>query len=176
MLFWLRRLFGRGNYKRLKEKYMDDEMLACKERVEFANGGKKAIAVGTRKAIKKYMRQSTGEVNTIKRIMYSSYLKCKHLLISISKFRQLHLMDEVLYKNKKCFINNAIKSDSQGNRLYDIVEMEWGQHKTRPSYCVDAKEFKKIYSWNTIRNSLFSHYRWWMMYWHGISLRKMLEA
>lgn len=111
----------------------------------------------------------------IKKFIFSTYLKIKHFFISISQFKDLHLMDGVYYNNKKCFINNAVKSDNFGNRLYDIVEKEWREDGNRNSYCVKANELKKIYSQSTIDNSLFHHYRWWRMYWYGINLREMLN-
>jgi len=109
----------------------------------------------------------------LKKLYWGAYLKIKHLLISISHFKELHLMDEVYHKDKRCFIYNAVKSDDYGNRLYDIVEKETNKNGMK-KYCVKADELKKIHSVSTINNSLFYHYKWWMSNWYSIVLRQLL--
>ena len=110
----------------------------------------------------------------MKKLYWGTYLRIRHLLISISQFKELHLMDEVYYMDKKCFINNAVKSDDCGNRLYDIVEKETNKNGIQ-KYCVKADALKKIHSMSTIKNSLFYHYRWWMSNWYYIVLRNLTK-
>ena len=34
-------------------------------------------------------------------------------------------MDKIIYKGQNCFVNNGTKSDSNGNRLWDILPEEF---------------------------------------------------
>ena len=110
----------------------------------------------------------------IKRFLCSTYLKTKHLLISVSEFNKLHLMDRVVYKGEDCFINNMIRWDSNGNRLYDILPEALDENGRRKGWCVPRNEFTKKFCWANIRNDLTCHYRWWKDYWYVIHLRKMM--
>ena len=111
----------------------------------------------------------------IKKFLCSIYLKTKHLLISISEFNKVHLMDRVIYKEQDCFINNATRSDANGNRLYDILPEALDENGKRKGWSVPRSEFKKKFCWLNIKNDLTFHYRWWKNYWYEIDLRKMLE-
>jgi hypothetical protein len=110
----------------------------------------------------------------IKRFLCGTYLKTKHLLISISEFNKLHLMDRVVYKGQDCFINNMIRWDSNGNRLYDILPEALDENGRRKGWSVPRSEFKKKFCWTNIKNDLTYHYRWWKDYWYRIQLRKMM--
>ena len=111
----------------------------------------------------------------MKKIVCSLYLKTKHLVISIKQWKQFHLMDNVMYQGKKCFINNGTQRNNQGETLWGIVEKEWGESKTRNSYLATDKELKRCLSWFNVKNALLHHYNWWYSYWYGIELRKMLN-
>lgn len=111
----------------------------------------------------------------IKRFLCSTYLKIKHMLISISEFNKIHLLDRVVYQGRDCFVNNAIRSDSNGNRLYDILPVELDETGKRKGWSVPRSEFKKRFCWLNIKSDLTSHYIWWKNCWYEIDLRKMLE-
>lgn len=111
----------------------------------------------------------------IKRFLCSTYLKTKHILISIGEFNKLHLMDRVVYKGQDCFINNMIKWDSNGNRLYDILPEALDENCRRKGWSVPRSEFNKKFCWLNIKNDLTYHYRWWKDYWYDIHLRKMMS-
>lgn len=109
----------------------------------------------------------------MKRTLCSIYLKTKHLLISISEFNKLHILDRVIYNGQDCFINNMIRSDASGNRLYDILPEALDEDGRRKGWSVTRNEFKKKLCWFNIKNDLTHHYRWWKDYWYIIELRKM---
>lgn len=111
----------------------------------------------------------------LKKLLCSTYLKTKHLLISVSEFNKLHLMDRVVYKGQDCFINNMIRSDSDGNRLYDILPEALDENGRRKGWSVSRSEFKKKLCWLNIKNDLIFHYRWWKDYWYDIQLREMMD-
>ena len=111
----------------------------------------------------------------IKKLLYSIYLKTKHLLISISEFNKLHLMDRVIYKEQDCFINNMTSLDSNGNQLYDILPEALDDDGKRKGWSVPRSELKKKLCWFNIKNDLTSHYRWWKSYWYEINLREMIN-
>ena len=96
------------------------------------------------------------------------------MLISVSEFNKLHLMDRVIYKGQDCFINNMIRSDSDGNRLYDILPEALDENGMRKGWSVPRSEFKKKICWWNIKNGLTFHYRWWKDYWYDIHLREMI--
>ena len=110
----------------------------------------------------------------IKKLLCSTYLKIKHMLISVSEFNKLHLMDRVIYKGQDCFINNMIRSDSDGNRLYDILPEALDENGMRKGWSVPRSEFKKKICWLNIKNGLTFHYRWWKDCWYDIHLREMI--
>ena len=60
----------------------------------------------------------------MKKKIFSIYLKIKNLFLSISEFHKIHLMDKIIYKGQNCFVNNGTKSDSNGNKLWDILPEE----------------------------------------------------
>ena len=110
----------------------------------------------------------------IKKLLYSTYLKTKHMLISVSKFNKLHLLDRVIYNGQDCFINNMTCSDSNGNRLYDILPEKLDKNGERHGWSVPRSEIKKKFCWMNVKNDLTFHYRWWKNYWYEIQLRKMM--
>lgn len=111
----------------------------------------------------------------IKKFLCGTYLKIKHMLISIGEFNQLHLMDRVIYNGQDCFINNMIRWDSDGNHLYDILPEALDENGRRKGWSVPRSEFKKKFCWLNIKNDSTYHYTWWKNYWYEIDLRKMLE-
>ena len=110
----------------------------------------------------------------MKRFLCSVYLKVKHMLISVSEFNQIHLMDRVVYNGQNCFVNNAIRWDEHGNRLYDILPEALDENGMRKGWHVRREEFRKKFCWLNIENDLTYHYRWWKNYWYDIQLRQML--
>lgn len=111
----------------------------------------------------------------IKKLLCSVYLKTKHMLISIGEFNKLHLMDRVIYKGQDCFINNAIRSDANGNRLYDILPEALDENGGRKGWSVPRSDFKKKFCWLNIKNDLTFHYKWWKDCWYSIQLREMMD-
>lgn len=111
----------------------------------------------------------------MKRRIFSIYLKAKNIILSMKEFKQIHLMDEVIYRGKKCFVNNGTRYDENGVHYWDILEKEWNKEGTRNKYYATDKELKRVLSWFNIKNALFSRYNWWKKYWYQIELRKMLE-
>lgn len=111
----------------------------------------------------------------IKKILCSTYLKTKHILISISEFNQLHLLDRIIYKGQNCFINNMIRWSSDGTRLYDILPEALDGNGRRKGWSVPRSDFKKKLCWLNIENDLTFHYKWWKDYWYDIDLRKMMS-
>ena len=110
----------------------------------------------------------------MKRFLCSVYLKVKHMLISVSEFNQIHLMDRVVYNGQNCFVNNAIRWDEHGNRLYDILPEALDENGMRKGWHVRREEFRKKLCWLNIENDLTYYYRWWKNYWYNIQLRQML--
>ena len=111
----------------------------------------------------------------IKKWFCSTYLKVKHMFISVNEFNKLHLMDRVIYKGQNCFINNMIRSDENGNRLYDILPEKFDEDGKRKGWPVPRNEIKKKICWLNIKNDLTYHYRWWKDYWYDIDLRNMMD-
>lgn len=111
----------------------------------------------------------------IKRFLCSTYLKIKHMLISISEFNKLHLMDRVIYKGQDYFVNNMTRLSSDGIRLYDILPEAWDKNGKRKGFSVQRSEFKKKICWSNIKNDLIFHYKWWKDYWYNIHLREMMN-
>ena len=102
-------------------------------------------------------------------------LRLENFYISIKDRNKIHLMDDVIYNGKKCFVNNGIRYDENGNRLWDILEKEWNSDGTRNHYLAIDAELTKAKNWQTFKNSCLSHYRWYMEYWYSIRLREKLE-
>ena len=99
----------------------------------------------------------------------------KAFIYSLKGFREIHLMDNVIYNGELYFVNNAIKNRDDGTRLYDILKKQWNEDGTRDAACVPASEFVKAKNWPTFKNSCLSYYRWYMTYWYILDVRKKLE-
>ena len=112
---------------------------------------------------------------SFKKFLCSTYLKIKHMLISIKGFNEIHLLDSIIYKGQNYFINNMTSWSSDGTRLYDILPETWDEYGKRKGCSVPRSEFKKKLCWWNIKNDLTSHYRWWKIYWYDIDLRKMMD-
>ena len=102
-------------------------------------------------------------------------LRFKHLYISLENANGIHLMDDVIYNGKKCFVNNGIRSNEQGERLWDILEKEWNPDGTRNHYLATDAELTKVKNWQTFKNSCLSHYRWYMECWYSIRLMEKMN-
>lgn len=111
----------------------------------------------------------------MKEFIFSVYLKTKNMLISFGEFHKIHLMDRVIYKGQKCFVNNGTKTDGQGNILWDILPETTGEDGKRRGWAVPRTEFKREFCWFNIKNALFHHYNWWKQYWYKIQLREMMS-
>lgn len=109
----------------------------------------------------------------MKRFFCGLYLKSKNLIKSIKECNQYHLMDNVIYNGKKCFINNGTRYRGDVH-LWDICEKEWNADGTRNCYSVPESELKRVITAFNIQNALFFHYRWYKTYWYKIELDKML--
>ena len=103
-------------------------------------------------------------------------LRFRHLFISLENACGIHLMDYVIYQGKKCFVNNGIHYNENGERLWDILEIEWNPDGTRNHYFATDAELTKVKNWSTFKNSCLSHYRWYMTYWYQIQVRELMEG
>jgi len=103
-------------------------------------------------------------------------LRLENFYISIKDRNKIHLMDDVIYQGKKCFVNNGIRYDENGNRLWDILEKEWNSDGTRNHYLATDAELTKVKNWQTFKNSCLYHYRWYMTYWYSIKLREKMDG
>ena len=103
-------------------------------------------------------------------------LRFRHLYISLENANSIHLMDDVIYNGKKCFVNNGIRSNEKGERVWDILEKEWNSDGTRNHYLATDAELKKVKNWRTFKNSCLSHYRWYMTYLYQIQVRELMEG
>ena len=86
----------------------------------------------------------------MKKVIFSCYLKIKNLLISMTEFHKIHLMDVITYKGQRCFVNNGTKSDSNGNRLWDILPEKTDENGRRSGWSVPRSEFKRVFCWFNI--------------------------
>ena len=111
----------------------------------------------------------------LKKVIFSCYLKIKNLLISITEFNKIHLMDVITYKGQRYFVNNGTKCDSNGNILWDILPEEFDENGRRSGWSVPQSEFKRVFCLFNIKNALFSRYHWWKSYWYEIQLREMMS-
>lgn len=112
----------------------------------------------------------------MKKSILSYYLKIKNLITSISEFNKIHLMDRIIYKGQRCFVNNGTKCDSNGNKLWDILPEKIDENDKRSGWSVPRSEFRRVFCWFNIKNALFSRYNWWKNYWYKIQLEKMMNS
>ena len=54
-------------------------------------------------------------------------------------------MDKIIYKGQNCFVNNGTKSDSNGNRLWDILPEEFDENGRRSGWSVPRSEFRRVF-------------------------------
>lgn len=93
---------------------------------------------------------------------------------SLKCFKDIHLMDNVIYNGELYFVNNAVKCRDDGTRLYDILKEQWNEDGKRDAACVPASEFKKAKNWCTFKNSYLFLYKHYMTYWYIMDVRKKL--
>lgn len=110
----------------------------------------------------------------MKKMLYSFWLKGKNLLCSFKEWRQIHLMDEVIYQDRRCFVNNGTRYNEHGEHLWDIVECEENENGRHNVYYIRECEIYRVFSWRNIKNALFSRYNWWKKYWYKIDLDKLV--
>lgn len=110
----------------------------------------------------------------MKREMCSIYLKIKNLIKSMGQFNEIHLMDQVIYNNQKCFINNGTMYDEKGVHLWEVCPEKINSDGKRSTFYAKSDELKRVFSWFNIKNALFSYYEWWNQYWYQIELRRMM--
>lgn len=80
------------------------------------------------------------------------------------------------YKGKAYFINNAIKSDCEGNRIYQLVEnIPYDCNNKRLVIELKESEIYKVKCWSNFKRGIFNVYDFNMEYWHRINLKKMLN-
>ena len=116
------------------------------------------------------------KVSKLRIFIYSIYLKIKHLLISFKNFNEFHLGDKVIYNGMDFIIFNGTRSDGYGNRLLSIALCGKSFHGQKLEYHVPECDIRHKFCFNSIKNRLFSHYRWWRNYWYTINLGEMVEA
>ena len=63
----------------------------------------------------------TKGVNKVKRIYIELKLRIRYLVRGIQTRKDLHIGDIVGYKGVIYFINNANKTDTNGDRIYGLV-------------------------------------------------------
>ncbi len=103
----------------------------------------------------------------MKKEIVGLYLRTRALARSVRQVNRVHLMDEVIYNGKKCFVNNGVSAP-----VWDLCEKEWNLDGTRNTYRVHENNFKKIRSYRNLKNDLLHNYDWYMLYWYKIDLRK----
>lgn len=101
----------------------------------------------------------------MKSFFISIKIKCRALNRSIKQRNEIHLGDDVIYKGKKCFVNNGTSYPK-----WDLLEEKCNEDGTRKHYLVHESDFKKIHNFHNLKNDLLSHYRWWKKYWYRIEL------
>ena len=89
-------------------------------------------------------------------------LRFKHLFISIENMNGIHLMDEVVYNGKKCFVNNGIKSNEKGERLsrepWTVLYAD-SEDVSRVNCSVDKVfDLQESTYWRTERGKQYPHY------------------
>lgn len=112
----------------------------------------------------------------MKRKYYDLKLKIGYIIQGIKTRKEFHIGDIVGYKGISYFINNAIKTDSKGVRIYDLVEnVPFDENGKRR--CIEVKEYEiyKVKCWDNFKRGIMSVYDFNMHYWHDLNLRKMLN-
>lgn len=107
----------------------------------------------------------------MKKLLYGVFLRIRALVISIKQVNKVHLMDQVIYDGKECFVNNGASAP-----VWDLCEEAVNLHTgKRNTYKVHEKDFKKVRSLKNLKNDLFYHYNWYMTYWYSIDLRRLCD-
>ena len=103
----------------------------------------------------------------IKKVFCEIYFRIRYLAVALRSANDYHLMDDVIYKDKRYFINNGTSAP-----IWDLCECE----KNYPRDCprVHQDEFRKELSWWNIKNSVGAIYGWYMRNWHGINMRNAM--
>lgn len=102
-------------------------------------------------------------------------LRINAIINSYQQRKQFHLMDDVIYKGKKCFINNGTRYSNDNVHLWDICEQGVKADGKRNCYAVPESELHRPLSWFNFCNARLFHYRWYMHCWYSIDVRKKLE-
>ena len=104
----------------------------------------------------------------IKRKYYDLKLKAGYIITGIKTVKIVHLMDDVVYKGERYFVNNGTSYPK-----WDLIKFT--DPYPRKSILVHQDDFKKEKSWANLKRGIFSNYEFQMSYWHKIDLRKLME-
>lgn len=99
-------------------------------------------------------------------------LRWKHFWHSVSRFKDFHLADDVIYNNERYFINNGTTYDENGIHLWDICRKD--EDGVGVSMAVPESDLKKAKTWFNFKNSLLSYYNWYMQYWYKLDVNKKI--
>lgn len=125
----------------------------------------------------KYEKFSYMPINTYYKTWFIGLpLRIKNLVISYKQRKQYHLMDNVIYQGKICFINNGTRHSSEGVHIWDICEKNIKDDGTRNSYAVPESELYRPLTWFNFWNARLFHYKWYMGSWYSIDVNKKLQA
>ena len=99
-------------------------------------------------------------------------LRWKHFWHSVSRFKDFHLADDVIYNNEHYFINNGTTYDGNGIHLWDICRKD--EDRVGVSIAVPESDLKKAKTWFNFKHSLLSYYKWYMQCWYKIDVNKKI--
>lgn len=102
-------------------------------------------------------------------------LNVEHLIISFSQLNNFHLCDDVWYNGERYFINNGNRYDENNNHLWTIVKKEWNDDGSRDSVNVRENEIRKVFNLFNLKNGLFSHYKWWKIFWSTVEIQNIAD-
>lgn len=112
----------------------------------------------------------------MRKIYYDLKLRLNYLYRGIKIRKEFHIGDIVGYEGKAYFINNGVKSDCNGNRIYQLVEnIPYDCNNKRLVIEVKENEIYKIKCWSNFKRGIFNIYDFNMKYWHKINLKKILN-
>ena len=104
----------------------------------------------------------------MKRKVFGLYLRIKSITRSIKQVNKVHIMDDVIYDGKECFVNNGTSAP-----IWDLCETKKRSDGTRNTYRVHENHFKKVKSLYNLKNDLFHIHEWYMRNWYRIDLENM---
>lgn len=109
----------------------------------------------------------------MKRIYIELKLRIRYIVRGIQTRKELHIGDVVGYKGVRYFINNANKTDTNGVRIYDLVEdVPFDENGERSSIQLKEHQIYKVKCWSNFKRGIMSVYDFNMQCWHKINLKK----